>query len=120
MTRILVIEDEWTIRLFIAVNLKLRGYEVVEAEDGAEALEILQNTDVDLVVTDLLMPNVSGMELIAWLKRERAHLPVVAVSAAETDLSEIAPVVADAVLKKPFAINELLQFIRTILENRAQ
>ena len=120
MARILLVEDERNLRLFMALNLKAYGYGVVEAQDGTEALQILQNDPFDLVVTDLPMPNTNGVELIDWLKRERPHIPVIAVSAADASLSEARDLRADAVLKKPFAVQELLRVAQTVLQRQNQ
>jgi CheY-like chemotaxis protein len=116
MTRILLVEDEHNIRFITALNLQMHTYEVAEAWDGLEALYLLCNGEVDLI-TDLIMPYMSGLDLIKWLKREYDHMPVIAVSAYENSLKDAVALGADAVLRKPFAPQQLLHVTRNVLDS---
>ena len=118
MARILLVEDEHSIRFVTALNLQMYDYEVAEAWDGLEAQYLLCNGRVDLVITDLLLPYMNGLELITWLQREHDYTPVIAVSAHADSLNQAAGLGVDAVLKKPFAVQQMLQTTRAVLEGR--
>lgn len=117
---VLVVEDEAAIRKIIARKLKQLGYQVLEAEDGQAALELLANAvdAIDLVVTDVQMPRVSGMAMVREMRRSQPTLPAVFLSGyaglddAELDeLRAMGPLVA-----KPFTQDELMRVIRETLE----
>lgn len=120
MARILIVDDERNIRLFMAENLKVRGYDVMEARDGVEALHALQSEHIALVITDLVMPNMDGLELITRLKQDYADIPIVVVSASAeiSSLNCARELSVDAVLTKPFAPQKLLQITQTVLNVR--
>ncbi|MEI7907236.1 MAG: response regulator [Bacteroidota bacterium] len=77
---ILVVDDSATVRKFVSVSLSMQGFRVVTAEDGMDALEKLPREHVDLIITDLNMPNMSGIELIARLKDRLPETPIVVIS----------------------------------------
>ena len=109
----LVVEyDPWT-RLLLRDLLTDEGYAVLEASNGSAALRLAQRQPPALVLLDLVLPEQSGLELLAELKSTRAtaHVPVIAVSA-RPDLLARAAELADAVVAKPFDIEELLTKIR--------
>jgi CheY-like chemotaxis protein len=120
LARILIVDDERNIRLFMAENLKVRGYDVMEARDGVEALHALQSEHIALVITDLVMPNMDGLELITRLKQDYADIPIVVVSASAeiSSLNCARELSVDAVLTKPFAPQKLLQITQTVLNVR--
>lgn len=103
---ILVAEDSETIRRFIAMSLKLAGFEVITAVDGMDALEKLPLQKIDLLVTDLNMPNVDGFELIKSIREnpEYKELPIIILSSLgkEEDIKKGFEVGADSYLIKPF------------------
>lgn len=105
MLKVLVVDDESNMRFLIRIILESAGYEVVEAAHGAAALERMKESQVDLVVTDLMMPVMTGRELVERLRADpgTASIPIVVVSA-----SSIATA-ADAVLAKPFEPSALLE-----------
>ncbi|NLO18760.1 MAG: response regulator [Ignavibacteria bacterium] len=103
---ILVAEDSQSIRRFITISLKILGHKVITAEDGMEALEILPTEKIDLLITDLNMPNIDGYKLI---KTVRSHpnykeLPIIILSSLskEEDIEKGLAVGADSYLVKPF------------------
>lgn len=110
--RILVVDDESNMRFLLRMTLESAGYEVVEAPHGAAALQHVREARPDLVVTDLMMPVMSGRELISELRADlqTASVPVVVVTANPRTTLES----ADAVLGKPFAPTELLETVRTL------
>jgi two-component system chemotaxis response regulator CheY len=105
--KVLVVDDESNMRFLIRMILESVGYEVVEAAHGSAALERVKESRVDLVVTDLMMPVMSGRELVERLRAdpETASIPIVVVSA---NTSTVATA-ANAVLAKPFEPFALLE-----------
>lgn len=113
MATILVVEDEPDMLFLLGMVLRRAGYEVVEAPHGAAALERLEESQPDLVVTDLMMPVMDGGELIARLRADpkTEAIPILLVSANPNHTAG-----ADAILRKPFDPDELLERIRTVLQ----
>jgi CheY-like chemotaxis protein len=109
---ILVVDDESNMRFLLRMILERAGYEVVEAPDGAAALEHALRSPPDLVVTDLMMPVMSGRELIERLRKDpqTAGIPIVVVSANPSAAVEA----VDAVLAKPFDPDALLEATRAL------
>lgn len=113
---ILVVDDEPNMRFLVRVTLEGAGYEVVEAHHGADALERAQHSPPDLVVTDLLMPVMSGRELIDRLRSdpETASVPILVLSAN----GSLRVGDADAALGKPFDPDALLEHVRTLSQRK--
>lgn len=115
--RILVIEDEPRIRSFVARALVAEGYAVDEGCDGAEGLERARGADYDLVVLDLLLPRLDGLDVLRSLHRSDPDLPVLILSARDdlaTKLQGFGCGASDF-LTKPFALDELLARVRVQL-----
>jgi CheY-like chemotaxis protein len=112
--RILVVDDEESMRITLAANLELEGHEVVEAATGEEALQRVRERPVDVVLADIRMPGLHGVELNRHLRREQPGLPVVLMTAfAQESLVEDA--LAEGVftvLHKPFDVAHLLRTLR--------
>ena len=106
MLRVLVVDDESSMRFMIRLLFETEGYEVVEAAHGAAALDRVKQSRVDLVVTDLMMPVMSGRELVERLRADprTASIPIVVVSANSSSVATA----ADLALGKPFEPRELL------------
>lgn len=79
--RVLLVDDEESLRITLAANLELEGFEVVEASSGEEALSAAQGQSFDIVLTDIRMPGMNGIELFRRLKAANPHLPVVLMTA---------------------------------------
>ncbi|WP_224249245.1 response regulator [Hyalangium gracile] len=112
--RILVVDDEESMRITLAANLELEGFEVLEASTGEEALSVARERPVDVVLADIRMPGLHGVELHRHLRRERPGLPVVLMTAfAQESLVEDA--LAEGVftvLHKPFDVEHLLRTLQ--------
>jgi len=112
--RVLVVDDEESMRVTLAANLELEGHEVVEASTGEEALRLVRERPVDVVLADIRMPGLHGVELARHLRRERPGLPVVLMTAfAQESLVEDA--LAEGVftvMHKPFDVGHLLRTLR--------
>jgi CheY-like chemotaxis protein len=106
---ILIVDDESNMRFLIRLILESGGFEVVEAPHGSAALERARESRPALIVTDLMMPVMTGRELIEHLRADpgTASIPIVVVSASATSVA------ADAVLAKPFDPTDLLDLVRS-------
>lgn len=118
MTKILVIDDDAVVRDVIGEMLAGAGYEAVTAGTAAEALELFMDEEVELVVSDIVMPDLSGLELLEAMRLHRPSLPIVLVSGANTrdNLSEALTRGADGLVAKPFTQAELRVAVEKALE----
>ena len=78
---ILLVENEVIARYAFADALRREGHQVIEAEDGAQALSLFEKSHFDLVITDLIMPRINGFELIAQIRRKSPQMPILLISA---------------------------------------
>ncbi|MBP2228727.1 two-component system KDP operon response regulator KdpE [Azospirillum agricola] len=120
--RVLVVDDEPPIRRFLRTSLTAQGYEVAEAEDGGAALEEVRRRPPDVLVLDLGLPGLDGLEVIRRLRDGGASLPVIVLSsrADEAGKVEALDLGADDYVTKPFGMDELLARIRAALRHRLQ
>ena len=118
--RILVADDEPKIRMFVRANLEARGYEVYLAQDGIEAIEIAERVLPDVIVIDVNMPRMDGIEACRRI-REWADMPIIILSVRgdEKDKVRALDEGADDYVTKPFGIEELLARIRVALRRSA-
>ena len=116
MGNILIVEDDPNIRKLVRVNLVKRGYTVSEAEDSHQAIALFQEVPVDLVLLDLMLPGLSGVDMCTWI-RARSDVPIIVLSARlEEDLKVAAlDAGADDYVTKPFGQEELLARVRAFL-----
>jgi two-component system alkaline phosphatase synthesis response regulator PhoP len=118
-TKILIVEDEPDILEVMAHNLGREGYEVLMARDGAEGLRLAREQSPDLLVLDLMLPGMDGLEVCRILKEERETraLPIIMVSAkdAESDVILGLGLGADDYVPKPFSPRELVARVRAVL-----
>jgi putative two-component system response regulator len=122
MSRILAIDDEHVIRMLVVEILESVGHEVVGAESAEHALELLDEGEFDLVVSDVVMPGLSGLELLEAARSRRASLPIVLVTGAGTyeTLSQALTRGAAGLVTKPFAHAELQTAVSDALERAAR
>jgi two-component system, OmpR family, KDP operon response regulator KdpE len=118
--RILVVDDEPQILRSLRTALTAAGYDIQTAATGEEALRQLQGRLPDLVILDLMLPGISGLEVCRWL-RERSPVPVLVLSARGEERDKVAALDlgADDYLTKPFGVEELLARIRATLRRAA-
>jgi CheY-like chemotaxis protein len=116
VVKVLVVDDESNMRFLIRMILESAGHEVVEAAHGAAALDRVKESRPDVMVTDLMMPVMSGRELVARLRAdpETASLPIIVVSAN----SSLVATAADAVLGKPFDADALVAAVGLLAGSR--
>jgi len=122
MSRILVIDDEDVIRLLVSEILEAVGHTVTSAENAERALQLLDDAEFDLIVSDVVMPGLSGLELLELVRARRASLPVVLVTGAGTydTLSQALTRGAAGLVTKPFAHTELQSAVEHALERAAR
>lgn len=109
--RILVAEDEPMLLKTIELKLKKEGYEVIAASDGKEAINCINEKSPDMVITDIMMPYASGLEIVSLLKKEDGKkIPVIMLTAMEQEkvVMEAFELGADDYITKPFSLNELV------------
>jgi two-component system capsular synthesis sensor histidine kinase RcsC len=112
MARILVVDDEETDRVLERTILEKAGHELLFASDGETALNLCLNEDVDLVITDLAMPNFNGLRFIKELREDGMYMPVIAVSGWAKDQLDLAlEYGADISLPKPLDAPTLLEAV---------
>lgn len=118
--RILVVDDEPPIRRWLKVNLETRGYTVDTAETGEEGLAAFENRRPDLLILDLLMPRMSGIDVVRKL-RAVSTIPIIVLSAVgeEAQKVEALEIGADDYMTKPFGMEELFARIRSLLRRAA-
>jgi two-component system cell cycle sensor histidine kinase/response regulator CckA len=121
---LLLVEDEEVIRRVVRESLRQRGYTVLEASDGVEAITICERPEqrIDLLITDVVMPLMSGPETVRRVQLTRPNLPVLFISG-YTDRALIHHGMRDntsAFLQKPFTPDVLARKVRDVLEDRAQ
>jgi len=120
-TSILLAEDDRALRRFLEVVLERAGYEVIPASDGLEAMKAVLSTSIDVVVTDAMMPNLSGHEFCRFLRNSPAlsHLPVIMLSALERKDPNCKAEQADAFLAKPVSGERLIECIEDLLARKS-
>ncbi|MGA9466618.1 MAG: response regulator transcription factor [Exiguobacterium marinum] len=120
MQTILVVEDDLKIARLLELELKHAGYAVVVATDGRGGLERALADDIDLVLLDIMLPQMSGLEVVRRLKEERPLLPVLMVTARGDRYDKVSglDLGADDYITKPFEIEEVLARIRAFLRMR--
>ena len=118
MKRVLIAEDEAAIREFIVINLRRGGYEVLEAEDGAVALELYDSCggDVDVAVLDVMMPNLDGLQVCKELRNRNSNIGIIMLTAKTQEMDKITGLMmgADDYVTKPFSPTELVARVDAI------
>jgi DNA-binding NtrC family response regulator len=115
--KILIVEDEIVIRKNFCAFLRKEGYEVAEARDGAHALELLSTERFDLLITDFVMPNLDGPELVEHVSSTLPNIPVILVSGYVPSKSAKENFAGKVeFLEKPIALEDLLAVIKRLLK----
>jgi len=114
--RILLAEDEVALRDFVSRNLRARGFEVLEASNGLEAVALWEREDPHLLILDIMMPRMDGLEVCRRV-REHSAVPIIVLTAldAESDKVAVLYLGADDYLTKPLGVEELLARVRAVL-----
>src|SRR6266480_2034108 len=109
-TRILIVEDEPAMVAGLRDNFEFEGYDVISADNGADGLERALTDDPDLVVLDVMMPRMSGLDVCKQLKARRPSLPIIMLTARGQEIDKVVGLElgADDYVTKPFSIRELM------------
>jgi len=116
-TRILIVEDEPAMVAGLRDNFEYEGYEVISAGDGAEGLKRALSDNPDLVVLDVMMPRMSGLDVCKQLKAERPSIPIIMLTARGQEIDKVVGLElgADDYVTKPFSIRELMARVKAVL-----
>jgi DNA-binding response OmpR family regulator len=119
--KILVVEDEPAMVAGLRDNFEFEGYEVITARDGIEGLQRALDESPDLVVLDVMMPRMSGLEVCKQLRVQRASLPIIMLTARGQEVDKVVGLElgADDYVTKPFSIRELLARVKSVLRRTA-
>ncbi len=120
--RILLVEDEEGIRDLVRFNLEQEGYEVVTAEDGRKALDLFQGQHFDLIVLDIMLPELDGLQVCEQIRLTNTKVPVLMLTARNAPTERVAGLGrgADDYLAKPFHLEELLLRVKNLLRRSTQ
>ncbi len=119
---ILVVDDEEDIRKLINLNLRKNNYNVIEAENGEAALEIIDKESIDMVLLDVMMPEKDGYDVCKELRKDNNAVPVIFLTAKESEFDEVLGLElgADDYIKKPFSMKSLISRMKTIFRRMEQ
>ena len=119
--KILVVEDEPAMMAGLRDNFEFEGYEVITARDGIEGLQRALEESPDLVVLDVMMPRMSGLEVCRQLRAKRASIPIIMLTARGQEVDKVVGLElgADDYVTKPFSIRELLARVKSVLRRTA-
>jgi CheY-like chemotaxis protein len=116
---VLLVEDDRSVRRYLEVTLQRSGYRVLTAEDGLEAMKVAMSSAIDVVVTDAIMPNLSGQQLAAFLRKnpKLSNIPIVLLTGQENrSASATGDVTIDAFLYKPVKADDLKNCIENLVK----
>ena len=121
-TRVLVVDDEPAILRFLRAGLGNQGYLVIEAQTGQAAIDAVRQHRADLIVLDLGLPDIDGLEVIRHIREAGIALPIIVLSSRENEMAKVTALDlgADDYITKPFGIDELLARIRAAQRHRLQ
>ncbi len=116
MTRILIVEDEATLRETLAYNLTKEGYQVMQCGDGADALQLARVEQFDLIVLDIMLPGLDGLSFCRIIRKEQTT-PIIMLTARGSEVDRITGLEtgADDYIVKPFSLGEFLARVRAVL-----
>ena len=116
MTRVLIVEDEQSLREPLVYLLKKEGFETVEAADGSQAIELFDKGNIDLVLLDLMLPGISGNE-VCRLIRQTSQVPIIMLTAKDSEIDKVVglEIGADDYVTKPYSTRELLARMKAVL-----
>ncbi len=113
---ILIVDDEEDIRKLISLNLRKNNYNVLEAEDGVEAIKIIDKETIDMILLDVMMPEKDGYDVCKELRKNNNNVPIVFLTAKDSEFDEVLGLElgADDYIKKPFSMKSLMSRMKTI------
>lgn len=119
--KILIVEDEEKIARFVELELVHEGYEVIKAFDGRTGLDLALSEHADLIVLDVMLPRLNGLEVLRRIRKEGNNVPILLLTARDAVMDKVSGLDAgaDDYITKPFAIEELLARIRVALKRKS-
>ena len=122
MAKILIVEDDASILLPLEDNLKLEGYEVATATDGSQGLDMARDGHCDLILLDIMLPELNGLEVCRQLRQDKNATPILMLTAKSQEIDKVLGLElgADDYVTKPFSPRELLARIKAILRRTRQ
>jgi two-component system, OmpR family, alkaline phosphatase synthesis response regulator PhoP len=120
--RILLVEDEENIRDVVKLNLEMEGYEVVEADNGRDAVTFFNEQHFDLIVLDVMLPELNGFDVCEQIRLNNTSVPIIFLTAKDSAQDRVAGLKkgADDYLPKPFTLEELLLRIQNLLKRSSK
>ena len=117
MNKVLIVEDEKNIRSFLKINLQRNNFSIFEAESGEAALDIITNTNIDIVLLDVMLPGIDGFEVCRRIRKKKADIGIIMLTAKGQDMDKIMGLEygADDYIVKPLNPMELMLRIKAIL-----
>ncbi len=114
---LLVVDDEPFLRDAVAASLRFLGFEVTTAQTGSDALRLARDRPFDLVILDVMLPDVDGFEIVRRLRRDGSQVPVIFLTARDTEADKVTGLTlgGDDYMTKPFGLEELTARVRTVL-----
>jgi DNA-binding response OmpR family regulator len=119
MAKVLVVEDEEVSLHFYANALEKAGHEVLQATNGLGVAQLIREQQPDLLLTDLVMPDCEGFEMIMAIRKANMDLPIIAMSAHGSYLDLVGELGANAILQKPFSMSDLTDTVARTLREQA-
>jgi two-component system response regulator RegX3 len=121
VTKVMVVEDEQSLREPLVYLLEKEGYEVIEAGDGASALEHFKAEPIDLILLDIMMPGMSGNEVCRVI-RQTSNVPVIMLTAKDSEIDKVVglEIGADDYVTKPYSTRELLARMKAVLRRNSE
>ena len=121
MTKVLVVEDEQSLREPLVYLLQKEGYEVIEAEDGNQAIDKFASLGADLILLDLMLPGVSGNEVCRQI-RQHSAVPIIMLTAKDSEIDKVVGLElgADDYVTKPYSTRELLARMKAVLRRKVE
>ena len=119
--KILIVEDEEKIARFVELELVHEGYEVIKAFDGRTGLDLALSEHADLIVLDVMLPRLNGLEVLRRIRKDGNNVPILLLTARDAVMDKVSGLDAgaDDYITKPFAIEELLARIRVALKRKS-
>ena len=114
---VLVVDDQLRVLKFIRIDLRLKGFEVLTAASGEEALKLLKSTKPDIMLLDLIMPDMDGFEVLKTL-RAFSDMPVIAFSASPDKSDKALLAGANDFMAKPFRVEQLIKRIELLIDHK--
>jgi two-component system response regulator RegX3 len=116
MARVLVVEDEQSLREPLVYLLKKEGFDTVEAADGNQAVELFNESDIDIILLDLMLPGISGNE-VCRIIRQTSQVPIIMLTAKDSEIDKVVglEIGADDYVTKPYSTRELLARMKAVL-----